>query len=155
MSLNHSIAVNMLEIIHGLPYEEAIEKEHSQYDDPFDKYLSHCCLGEVSLQWQYYAECKICLQSCNAVKAPLPLTLDRVLESLKPLGYTRFEVIYDNDAWKYKSFISFLDDTIIIPWELTGDNGKSLTVLKQSDDTKEKIYSIFDLWNGMLERKTS
>jgi hypothetical protein len=137
--MEEQLTRRIIELIHGLPYDEAIEIEY-RYNGCLVKDRN----GEII---ETFVGSKIPLRKITMETKfeilGLPLTIGRVMQAFDNLANvdenTLFNIrkIGDGCAWLW------YDDDFIWVWKLTKENGQELTLSDQSNETKLSLYNLF------------
>jgi len=127
MSTREKFKRRIIELIHGLPYEEAIEKEGFKkvtVDSGMDKAVAtyhkgfSCTKGIVA-----------------TTQSHAPITIGRVMQALG------FSYIYSNGSIATHEQEANGDDGVC-DWELTKENGQEADDDFQSDSTIKVLYDL-------------
>jgi len=133
----------VIELIHGLPYEEAIEKESendnclftSGMEEPFTSTKENKNLIIPAYKKGEFQELFTPLG--------LPITIGRVIQAwanLKSDGKNLICEIYEECSFSKGVYTEVAE--IIDMWELTKENGSECTDDDQSDEAIEQIYNL-------------
>jgi len=151
MTTREKFKRSVVELIHGLPYEEAIEKEYiigcivnyidnNNFRAPWTSRYHNKAILLTKLNWdisdeilkistnegtcsEFYYVPKSCLTPLG-----LPITIGRVMQAFENINISPFT----------EGFLLLLE----INWKLTKENGQECTDDDQTDETIEKLYNL-------------
>lgn len=128
----------VIELIHWLPYEEAIKKEE-QIEKKWCQEFSNICWEKWS-DWRYVCECCRRFWWQQRVEYKMrSITIWRVMKAI--LNHYKYEtnVLYSLIDWR---LFWWDDNEDICNWKLTNEDWRECTDDDQTDETIEKLYNL-------------
>ena len=134
MTTREKLTRRVIELIHDLPYEEAIKKEFMKGCIVKDK-----CYGKLAI---YNGVDSMDSSMCNRELEIIgfPITLSRVMQAFSKLELDSLinchinnygKLVFRKEVWEY-----------YIDWQLTTKDGATATLDDQTDETIEELYNL-------------
>lgn len=146
MTTREKFKRRVIELIHGLPYEEAVKKEPRWLVSN----LCRNCGTECSTK--HYEEgnntwCETCEHqertAPHYICAPHPITLSRVMQALpNTCSITASGAVYEVCSFGTFTKPETKIKSLGIVWQLTTKDGATATDEDQSDETIEALYKL-------------
>jgi len=139
MTTREKFKRRVIELIHGLPYEEAVERELQEnclVIGRLDEVYKICDTGKgkgnKGKYYAYYDQNFYLIDTFEKILG-LPITIGRVMQAFNKVKPTNV-----NPLWQLG--VEMNDKKI--NWKLTKENGENCTDDDQTDETIEKLYNL-------------